>query len=97
MNSLHPGATRGTNLNANLGLPFRLILSIAQLFMKSVPQGAATQVLLAASPLIEGITGEYWSDCQVAKGNALLDDPAIAARLWTVSDGIVESALSAAA
>jgi WW domain-containing oxidoreductase len=97
VNSLHPGATRGTNLNANLGLPFRLILSIAQLFMKSVPQGAATQVLLAASPLVEGITGEYWSDCQVAEGNALLDDPLVAQRLWTVSERIADMSMGAAA
>ncbi len=81
VNSLHPGATRGTNLNANLGLRFRLILSIAQRFMKSVAQGAATQVLLAASPLVEGITGEYWSDCQVAEGNAFGRSPYCAAPL----------------
>jgi WW domain-containing oxidoreductase len=89
VNSLHPGATRDTNLNRNLGLPFRVILSIAQLFMKSVAQGAATQTLLAASPLVEGITGQYWSDCQVAEGNALLNDPVLAQRLWTVSEQIV--------
>jgi WW domain-containing oxidoreductase len=97
VNSVHPGATRGTNLNANLGLPFRLILSIAQMFMKSVAQGAATQVLLAASPLVEGITREYWSDCQVAEGNALLDDPLIAQRLWTVSERIADMSIGAAA
>jgi hypothetical protein len=57
--------------------------------MKSVPQGAATQTLLAASPLVEGINGEYWVDGQIAKGSKSLHDRVMAERLWTVSDKIV--------
>ena len=64
-------------------------MSIARWFMKSVAQGAATQTLLAASPLVAGISGEYWVDCHVAKGHKLLDDPAIAQRLWSVSEDLV--------
>lgn len=30
---------------------------------KTVEQGAATSVLLAASPTVEGITGRYFEDC----------------------------------
>jgi WW domain-containing oxidoreductase len=60
----------------------------ARHFMKSIPQGAATQTLLAASPLVQGVTGEYWSDCQVAKGKAHLTDSDMARHLWTVSEGI---------
>jgi len=89
VNSLHPGAVGGTSLQRSLGFPFTLIMPIARLFMKSIAQGAATQTLLAASPLVEGISGEYWSDCQVAKGHRLLGDPAIAQRLWRVSESIV--------
>jgi NAD(P)-dependent dehydrogenase (short-subunit alcohol dehydrogenase family) len=33
---------------------------------KSRPQGAATSVLLAASPLVEGVTGRYFDDCNEA-------------------------------
>ena len=89
VNSYHPGATRGTNLNVNLSLPLRLVLQVAQLFMKSVPQGAATQTMLAASPLIQGTTGEYWSDCHVAKGSKFLADQALATRLWNVSEQLI--------
>jgi WW domain-containing oxidoreductase len=57
--------------------------------MKSAPRGAATQALLAASPSVSGITGEFWSNCQIVKGNPLLEDADLAKRLWDVSDGIV--------
>jgi NAD(P)-dependent dehydrogenase (short-subunit alcohol dehydrogenase family) len=64
---------------------------------KSVQQGAATSVLLAASPLLEGIGGRYFEDCNEAvrvdrRGKpgqggvapyAL--DPANAERLWELS------------
>ncbi len=67
---------------------------------KTIPQGAATSVLLAASPLVEGITGRYFEDCAEAaivpdRGErtggvapyAL--DSANAERLWDVSSELV--------
>jgi WW domain-containing oxidoreductase len=89
VNSLHPGATRGTGLIKNTSLPLKIALSAAQFFMRSAPRGAATQALLAANPLVSGITGEFWSNCQIAKGNSLLQDPDLAKRLWDVSEDIV--------
>jgi hypothetical protein len=62
--------------------------------VKNVEQGAATSVLLAASPLVEGVTGRYFEDCEeagphrpgVRRGVAdYALDPATAARLWQVS------------
>jgi NAD(P)-dependent dehydrogenase (short-subunit alcohol dehydrogenase family) len=64
---------------------------------KSVEQGAATSVLLAASPLVEGVGGRYFEDCNEA---VVVDrrggpgrggvapyalDPANAERLWELS------------
>jgi WW domain-containing oxidoreductase len=89
VNSLHPGAARGTGLNKNLSLPLRIGLSAAKPFLKSAPRGAATQTLLAASPQVSGITGEFWANCQIAKGNPLLEDRELAGRLWDVSEDIV--------
>jgi hypothetical protein len=57
--------------------------------MRSAPRGAATQALLAASPLAGGITGEFWSNCRIAAGNPLLQDIELAERLWDVSENIV--------
>ncbi|WP_328911810.1 MULTISPECIES: SDR family NAD(P)-dependent oxidoreductase [unclassified Streptomyces] len=61
---------------------------------KTVQQGAATSVLVAASPLLDAVGGRYFEDCQEAEENkpgtrrgvapyAL--DPEAAARLWQVS------------
>ena len=61
---------------------------------KTPEQGAATSVLLAASPLVEGISGMYFEDCNQAGPNqpgtrrgvaAHAFDPEAAARLWIVS------------
>jgi WW domain-containing oxidoreductase len=89
VNSLHPGAVGGTRLNRNLRFPSSTVQRIARYFMKTVPQGAATQTLLAASPLVEGISGEYWVDCQIAVGSKFLDDRTMAERLWNTSERIV--------
>jgi WW domain-containing oxidoreductase len=95
VNSLHPGA-KGTGLRKNLFRPLRAVRLTVQQFMKSVGQQAATAALLAASPCVSGITGEYWSDCQVAKGNPLLNDGELAQRLWQASLLIVERIKNAA-
>jgi NAD(P)-dependent dehydrogenase (short-subunit alcohol dehydrogenase family) len=89
VNSLHPGATKGTRLNQHLRRPLALIHAVAQLFMRNTQRGAATQALLAASPRVTGISGEYWSDCRIADGHPLLGDVDLAKRLWEVSDHIV--------
>ena len=66
--------------------------------VKSIEQGAATSTLLAASPLVEGVTGWYFEDCQEAAPNqpgirrgvaAFALDPEHARRLWEISLGMV--------
>jgi WW domain-containing oxidoreductase len=89
VNSLNPGATRGTGFGRGAAWPVRFARSAARLFMKSAPQGAATPALLAASPQVSGITGEYWSNCRIAQGSPLLNDAELARRLWTISEDIV--------
>jgi WW domain-containing oxidoreductase len=75
VNSVDPGVAR-TRLTRGFA---------ARLFAKTAPQAAATQALLAASPQAAGTTGEYWQNCKISKGNALLDDTALAGRLWDFS------------
>jgi Sulfatase len=61
---------------------------------KTPEQGAATAVLLATSPLLEGIGGRYFEDCneagpsQPGTGRGVAPyalDPDAAARLWEIS------------
>jgi WW domain-containing oxidoreductase len=96
VNSLHPGSTKSASLHQDLLLPLRVVRSTVQLFMRSASQRAATAALLAASPRVAGITGEYWSDCQVAEGNPMLNDTKLAQRLWLVSMQIVQRIMNAA-
>ncbi|BCB87101.1 hypothetical protein Psuf_044140 [Phytohabitans suffuscus] len=65
---------------------------------KTPEQGAATSVLLAASPLLDGVGGRYFEDCNEAVPHqpgsrvgvaAYALDPAAAARLWTVSEQLL--------
>ena len=96
VNSLYPGARTGSGLRKDLLLPLRVARSTMQQFMKSAGQRAATGALLAASPCVAGITGESWSDCQIADGNPLLNDGELAKHLWQVSKQIVQRIANAA-
>ena len=60
-NALNPGAI-ATNLQKHTGG-----LKTPPERRKTVQQGAATSVLLAASPLLDGIGGRYFEDCNEAQ------------------------------
>ena len=79
-NTADPGAAR-TRLRAGF---------LPRLFAKTAAQAAATQALLAASPEASGITGEYWSNCKISQGSALLQNTVLARRLWDVSQEIID-------
>jgi WW domain-containing oxidoreductase len=90
-NAVDPGAIN-TNLARNTSAPMRASLSLMSPFLlKSVAQGAATQCYVATSPTLAGISGEYFSDCNIAKSSAHSNDAELAARLWTESERIVAS------
>jgi WW domain-containing oxidoreductase len=80
VNTADPGAAR-TKLNRRFA---------ARLFAKTPAQAAATQALLGASPSVSGVTGECWRDCKPSAGNTLLEDAALAARLWKLSQLIID-------
>ena len=88
-NAVHPGVILSTQLVRDMVWPLRMAIGLAGRFTKSLAQGAATQTLVAASPLAEGITGKFWADCQVAQGSRYMDDPAMAGQLWTVTEDII--------
>jgi len=98
-NALHPGAIE-TNLARHLDPEFISNLKAQpNVTFKTIEQGAATSVLLATSPLLEGIGGRYFEDCNEAvphpggdsrigvKDYAL--DPEAAQRLWELSESAV--------
>jgi NAD(P)-dependent dehydrogenase (short-subunit alcohol dehydrogenase family) len=97
VNALMPGGIR-TNLQRHISQE-ELDRAIAAaggsgITWKTPEQGAATSVLVATSPLLEGIGGRYFEDCNEAGQNrpgsrsgvaAYALDPEAAARLWQVS------------
>jgi NAD(P)-dependent dehydrogenase (short-subunit alcohol dehydrogenase family) len=103
-NALNPGRITSTNLSRHIGdianAPASFDPTSTDVSWKTIEQGSATSVLLAASPLVEGVTGRYFEDCQEAgphqpgvrrgvAGYAL--DPDTAARLWQVSTDLIST------
>jgi NAD(P)-dependent dehydrogenase (short-subunit alcohol dehydrogenase family) len=103
VNALTPGRVR-TNLLRYIGdettanAPSSFEATSPEQQWKTVEQGAATSVLLAASPLVAGVTGTYFEDCKEAAprqpgvlrgvaGYAL--DPEHATRLWQLSERLL--------
>jgi NAD(P)-dependent dehydrogenase (short-subunit alcohol dehydrogenase family) len=67
-NALMPGAI-ATNLQRHMDpgyLERARVQAGVTLELKSPQQGAATSVLLACSPLLEGVSGRYFEDCNEA-------------------------------
>lgn len=81
-NALNPGAI-ATNLQRHTGG-----LKTPEHLRKTPQQGAATSVLLAASPLVEGVNGRYFDNCQEA--------PLIARRPDGTLEGVAPYALDSA-
>ncbi|MEU4669658.1 SDR family NAD(P)-dependent oxidoreductase [Amycolatopsis sp. NPDC023774] len=103
VNALNPGRIWSTNLGRHRENPPSAFdpAGATGVSVKDIPQGAATSVLLAASPLVEGVTGKYFEDCQesepftegVRRGVAdFALDPAKARRLWTLSARLLAEA-----
>ncbi|MER7792901.1 SDR family NAD(P)-dependent oxidoreductase [Streptomyces sp. NPDC097640] len=97
VNAVMPGVVR-TNLMRHVDpeVLARFAESGApELPWKTTEQGAATSVLVAVSPLLEGVSGRYFEDCNQAEPltpdnlhGGVADyalDPAQASRLWEVS------------
>jgi NAD(P)-dependent dehydrogenase (short-subunit alcohol dehydrogenase family) len=70
VNALMPGNIASTALARHMGpddlANFGQQTELGLPPVKSIEQGAATSVLLAASPDVEGVTGRYYEDCAEA-------------------------------
>ena len=101
VNALMPGNIASTALARHMGpddlANFGKETDLTLPPVKTIEQGAATSVLLAASPDVEGVTGRYYEDCAEAPvvheraGHAggvapYALDPNNADRLWQVSE-----------
>ena len=97
-NALHPGAIP-TDLQRFTGG-----LRTPEVYRKTVEQGAATAVLLAGSPLLDGVSGRYFEDSneaeivaerpagRVAGVAAYALDSANADRVWSMANTMIGEA-----
>jgi NAD(P)-dependent dehydrogenase (short-subunit alcohol dehydrogenase family) len=106
VNALNPGRIASTGLISHVdpaAVPPQSFdaAGTTGVSVKDISQGAATSVLLAASPLVEGVTGRYFEDCQEAEpfvpgvrrgAAAYALDPDKAARLWQLSLDLLAAA-----
>jgi WW domain-containing oxidoreductase len=63
--------------------------AVGPLFAKSIPQGAATQCYVAVHADAAGTSGEYFSDCNVARPSKYGRDAGLAEKLWERTEEIV--------
>ena len=88
-NSLHPGVIP-TNLSRHLE---QRNYDMSNPMFKTIPEGTATQCYVATSPDLDGVTGYYFNDCNPAVPNEYMQDDAMAAKLWAVSEDLVSDYL----
>jgi len=93
-NCLHPGVV-ATGIG-NKGGVGGVVWSMLKPVLLSPERGAANSLFVATSPSIEGVSGSYFVKERPAATNPIAEDRAIAARLWSESQRLVDAALSKA-
>jgi WW domain-containing oxidoreductase len=87
-NAVHPGVIRTNLIRHNPVLNLAAAV-FSPLVLKTVAQGAATQVYVATNPALATVSGEYFADCNLATPRADALSTTTAERLWEVSEQIV--------
>ena len=75
-----------SNFGASGGWLFKLGPKLVKPFLLTTAKGARTSIYLASSPEVEGVSGEYFVKCKVAKPSRRARDDEAAARLWALSE-----------
>lgn len=90
-NALHPGFV-ASNFGRSNGGVWNMLMPVVQLFAISPERGAETSLHLAASPAVEGVTGQYFDKKQPVRSSPASYDTAAQRRLWEVSEELVRDA-----
>jgi NAD(P)-dependent dehydrogenase (short-subunit alcohol dehydrogenase family) len=88
-NAVHPGVIV-SGLQRSMPAFQRVSMALAApIALKTIAEGAATQVYVATRPELDGVSGQYFADCNIAEPTARGKDAALAERLWQESERIV--------
>ena len=90
-NCMHPGVVRTNFGRETAGRVMPALVAMLRPFMLTPERGADTAVYLAASPEVQHVTGQYYAKRKVAKVNRQALDRAACARLWDVSEQLVDA------
>lgn len=84
-NSLHPGVVATNIWSIQKGVLGK-IANFAKRFMITSEDGAQTNIYLATSADVQGITGKYWMKSKQKAAISLTDEIDMQKRLWKVSE-----------
>jgi NAD(P)-dependent dehydrogenase (short-subunit alcohol dehydrogenase family) len=84
-NVLNPGSV-ATNLGSNNSWLKTKLRNLLKPGMVSPDEGAKTIIYLAASPDVEGVTGQYFYDCKAVRSSADSYHKETAEKLWVLSE-----------
>jgi NAD(P)-dependent dehydrogenase (short-subunit alcohol dehydrogenase family) len=91
-NCLHPGAVATDMLRQ---LPW-LLYAVISPFLLTPEQGAKSQLFLASSPAVEGVSGGYYVKGKAARSSARSYDAELRKRLWDVSETLINAQVAPA-
>ncbi|MES0489005.1 MAG: SDR family oxidoreductase [Leptospirales bacterium] len=87
--AVHPGVIKtnlGRHMNSVVNFVFGLI---GPLFLKNIPQGAATECYAAVHPGAAEHSGSYFADCNPISPRSDANNMELASKLWQKSEEIV--------
>jgi NAD(P)-dependent dehydrogenase (short-subunit alcohol dehydrogenase family) len=92
-NALHPGTVAtGYARDGDASGVLAFGIKVIKPFILTPEKGARTSVYLASSPEVAEVTGRYFVKCRAKEPSAAARDQAAAARLWSVSEQLVDRA-----
>ncbi len=87
-NCLHPGVI-ASGFGQTYGGFASFLVKLASPFLITTEKGARTQVYLASSPDVAGVSGKYFDKCKERAPSKAALEPDAPARLWALSEELV--------
>lgn len=88
-NCLHPGMI-DSGIWRNVPFPMTIPMALIKAFFKNTTEGAQTNLYLACSAEVEGVSGKYYRDCKEAGLTNGISDMEKAKKLWEESAKLVK-------
>nr|CAD7590590.1 unnamed protein product [Timema genevievae] len=89
-NSTHPGFVATEVFRRLRDFRKTLLDIVIKFYAKTPEEGAQTNIYLAASEEVEGISGKYFVDCKETKTSRRAQNVALAKKLWEKSELLVK-------